>query len=216
MQIEHECYGCQQCNHWTPSPPVVKCHNCETITTPLWRRDESGNMICNACGLYYKLHNIQRPVAMKKTIIKRRKRFNSHSIDKRQPPKSHDNPSTLNTIQSFLKSSQDTISLSSVISNIIFDPLNFQKNLETRRDLLQNELDQITDLLSKSRELLGVMDSIASMTKKDEKLDVVSSLMMLGRSPNTKIPSLPEAIPSLYQPTNSDKSSFFPQLPSRT
>ncbi|KAI9483698.1 MAG: hypothetical protein EXX96DRAFT_559271 [Benjaminiella poitrasii] len=57
--------------------PITKCYNCETTTTPLWRRDETGNTICNACGLYYKLHNVQRPMSMKRNIIKRRKRFNS-------------------------------------------------------------------------------------------------------------------------------------------
>ncbi|CEP17080.1 hypothetical protein [Parasitella parasitica] len=74
------CQGCRQCwKHgsirWTP--PTIKCYNCETTTTPLWRRDETGNTICNACGLYYKLHNIQRPITMKRNVIKRRKRFNS-------------------------------------------------------------------------------------------------------------------------------------------
>ncbi|CAO3609550.1 unnamed protein product [Cunninghamella blakesleeana] len=49
---------------WTP--PVIKCSNCETTTTPLWRRNENGETICNACGLYYKLHNVHRPIAMKK------------------------------------------------------------------------------------------------------------------------------------------------------
>lgn len=80
---EHSRENCQGCHHcwqsnsvrWTP--PVIKCYNCETTTTPLWRRDETGNTICNACGLYYKLHNVQRPLTMKRNVIKRRKRFNS-------------------------------------------------------------------------------------------------------------------------------------------
>lgn len=39
------------------------CANCQTTTTTLWRRNANGDPVCNACGLYYKLHNVSRPPA---------------------------------------------------------------------------------------------------------------------------------------------------------
>ncbi|KAI8370141.1 hypothetical protein EDC96DRAFT_503201 [Choanephora cucurbitarum] len=56
------------------SSGTTVCANCETTTTPLWRRDANGRTICNACGLYYKLHLVHRPATMMRTVIKRRKR----------------------------------------------------------------------------------------------------------------------------------------------
>ncbi|KAI8328495.1 hypothetical protein BC941DRAFT_229951 [Chlamydoabsidia padenii] len=53
---------------------TIQCANCHTTITPLWRRDADGKNICNACGLYYKLHMTHRPVTMMKSVIKRRKR----------------------------------------------------------------------------------------------------------------------------------------------
>ncbi|XP_064473724.1 GATA-binding factor 6-B-like isoform X2 [Ornithodoros turicata] len=50
------------------------CSNCGTTTTTLWRRNEEGEPVCNACGLYYKLHNVKRPLAMRKEGIQTRKR----------------------------------------------------------------------------------------------------------------------------------------------
>ncbi|XP_022656351.1 transcription factor GATA-4-like [Varroa jacobsoni] len=50
------------------------CHNCNTTTTTLWRRNNEGFPVCNACGLYYKLHNTNRPLALKKKDIQTRRR----------------------------------------------------------------------------------------------------------------------------------------------
>lgn len=54
------------------SQPV--CQNCQTSTTPLWRRDEAGSVLCNACGLFLKLHGRPRPISLKTDVIKSRNR----------------------------------------------------------------------------------------------------------------------------------------------
>src|SRR6476661_6061487 len=96
MLIEEQMSGYVEClgsssSSPPPSPPPKKskskkksnqvvagghlvCINCSTSTTPLWRRDEKGNSICNACGLYYKLHGSHRPTHLKKTQSFTRKR----------------------------------------------------------------------------------------------------------------------------------------------
>ncbi|KAG8221933.1 hypothetical protein J437_LFUL002492 [Ladona fulva] len=36
----------------------VSCANCDTTNTTLWRRNNNGDPVCNACGLYFKLHGV--------------------------------------------------------------------------------------------------------------------------------------------------------------
>ncbi|OON22119.1 GATA zinc finger, partial [Opisthorchis viverrini] len=72
------------------------CSNCRTVTTTLWRRNTNGEPVCNACGLYFKLHNVShlnslymnrkkgflRPISMKKDGIQTRNRKVSQKTKK--------------------------------------------------------------------------------------------------------------------------------------
>jgi len=56
------------------------CTNCCTQTTPLWRRNPEGQPLCNACGLFLKLHGVVRPLSLKTDVIKKRNRGSGSSL----------------------------------------------------------------------------------------------------------------------------------------
>ncbi|KAM3583904.1 Sodium- and chloride-dependent GABA transporter 1, variant 2 [Umbelopsis sp. WA50703] len=63
---------------------ATRCTNCSTTTTPLWRRNPEGQPLCNACGLFLKLHGVVRPLSLKTDVIKKRNRSSGAA----QPSKS--------------------------------------------------------------------------------------------------------------------------------
>jgi GATA-binding protein len=81
-------------NSATPSRPVspggtkpgqdggqpTTCTNCFTQTTPLWRRNPEGHPLCNACGLFLKLHGVVRPLSLKTDVIKKRNRGSGNAV----------------------------------------------------------------------------------------------------------------------------------------
>ena len=63
-----------QVNRGARLSPSTTCANCNTSKTSLWRRNNQGQAVCNACGLYIKLHGKERPLQMRKDVIQSRKR----------------------------------------------------------------------------------------------------------------------------------------------
>ncbi|KAM0676448.1 hypothetical protein GVAV_000415 [Gurleya vavrai] len=52
-------------NNYFDKKKIRACDNCLTVKTPSWRRNpKNGGILCNACGLYQKLHNRSRPFSI--------------------------------------------------------------------------------------------------------------------------------------------------------
>lgn len=56
------------------TPDDISCSNCSTNNTSLWRRTHDGRQVCNACGLFLRLHGIPRPLSLKTDVVKKRRR----------------------------------------------------------------------------------------------------------------------------------------------
>ncbi|KAJ6665762.1 hypothetical protein lerEdw1_002132 [Lerista edwardsae] len=84
------------------------CTNCHTTNTTLWRRNAEGEPVCNACGLYMKLHGVPRPLAMKKESIQTRKRKPKNITKGKSSTGS--TPSTTNSPSS-ITNSESTVTL---------------------------------------------------------------------------------------------------------
>ncbi|KAF9240293.1 transcriptional regulator family: GATA type zinc finger [Penicillium roqueforti] len=63
-----------------PNAGPTTCTNCFTQTTPLWRRNPEGQPLCNACGLFLKLHGVVRPLSLKTDVIKKRNRSSASTL----------------------------------------------------------------------------------------------------------------------------------------
>ncbi|XP_077865266.1 GATA2 transcription factor isoform X1 [Saccoglossus kowalevskii] len=70
----------------------TSCANCQATQTTLWRRNANGDPVCNACGLYYKLHGVNRPLTMKKDGIQTRNRKLSTKSKKNKNKHAMDDP----------------------------------------------------------------------------------------------------------------------------
>lgn len=48
------------------SASTPECSHCHSLKSPLWRRGEKGEVLCNACGLYWRNHGSKRPLNLKR------------------------------------------------------------------------------------------------------------------------------------------------------
>ena len=71
------------------------CANCLTTETPVWRRDIFNRYVCNACGIYSRLHKADRPVNNaedRESLRKRKVVHNDHDQDSSKSQRLDDIP----------------------------------------------------------------------------------------------------------------------------
>ncbi|OTF72108.1 GATA transcription factor (GATAb)-like protein, partial [Euroglyphus maynei] len=95
-------------------PRDVQCSNCGVTQSSEWRRNVRGEIVCNACGLYYKLHNRDRPIHMRRDFIAHRKRTPNHNF-KNKKAENESSPQ----INSDIKTRDVKESNNSISANII-------------------------------------------------------------------------------------------------
>ncbi|OMJ09972.1 Transcription factor elt-1, partial [Smittium culicis] len=212
------------------------CSNCKTTKTPLWRRDEEGNPLCNACGLYYKLHKEKRPISLKTDVIKKR-----HRAENNLPQlnvKKHDRKNAPLSLPSSNKSSPEKSSItpSSSINIPSFDspfandkpPINPKQNLSnsitsistsnTSLPLAKNSTSLDKKQISLNSSASHYPDIIsASDNSLNKRFSLDNSHNLTNSSENRFSNSFP--IPSSHQlndqPINSQKL-FFPNTTNHT
>ena len=96
------------------------CTNCFTQTTPLWRRNPEGQPLCNACGLFLKLHGVVRPLSLKTDVIKKRNRGSGGNGPVGSGTRSRKSTNANNSAAASRKSS--TLSMSTMVAKNTSQP----------------------------------------------------------------------------------------------
>ncbi|XP_062584441.1 uncharacterized protein LOC134246152 isoform X1 [Saccostrea cucullata] len=218
----------------------LSCANCNTSTTTLWRRNGEGEPVCNACGLYYKLHQVNRPLSMKKDGIQTRKRkpktpgkskspskdsLHNNQPEPSLPPPIYTPPQVTSSYHLPQQSSQGLLDLSVARS----DPSdNHSTGLDMKPsvsnfNLYQTHSSVLAALSSPPPALLqvgghshGMLPSINHVTSHmQQQNDVLrmnyDSDLMLKQEPHIFEPSPPKAVPVAVNPDEIKQEELEPR-----
>ncbi|XP_034667667.1 uncharacterized protein LOC117901134 isoform X1 [Drosophila subobscura] len=94
----------------------MSCSNCGTLTTTIWRRSVRGEMVCNACGLYFKLHGINRPHSMRRDTIHTRRR-RPKELERSKKKQKQISCSSMEQAKIDFLTSQEQINISGLVLN---------------------------------------------------------------------------------------------------
>ncbi|KAH9420221.1 Transcription factor GATA-4 [Dermatophagoides pteronyssinus] len=102
-------------------PRDVQCSNCHVTQSSEWRRNVRGEIVCNACGLYYKLHNRDRPIHMRRDFIAHRKRTPNHNFKNKKAENESSQPNQNSSDTKIKNSKECNESISANIIRIMAD-----------------------------------------------------------------------------------------------
>lgn len=85
--------GAKSTNNTTMSTPTIdvpstdvnterRCTHCGATETPSWRRNNQGSLLCNACGLYERIHRVPRTFVLQDGVVKTRRRSSSDIVQR--------------------------------------------------------------------------------------------------------------------------------------
>ncbi|KAH8410676.1 hypothetical protein KR009_011755 [Drosophila setifemur] len=113
----------------------MSCSNCGTLTTTIWRRSVRGEMVCNACGLYFKLHGVNRPHSMRRDTIHTRRRRPKELERSKKKHKQMSCSSIEPTKPDFL-TSRETLDISGLVLNKYKKEIDESETAAALKDIL--------------------------------------------------------------------------------
>ncbi|XP_017042910.2 uncharacterized protein LOC108089255 [Drosophila ficusphila] len=151
----------------------MSCSNCGTLTTTIWRRSVRGEMVCNACGLYFKLHGVNRPHSMRRdTIHTRRRRPKELERSKKKHKQMSSCSSMEPTKPEYLTSREQPLDISGLVLN------KYKKEIDESETAAT-----ITDILLRRKKL----NSLPAFNDTCESADLSAPLNLVSSENNAKL-----------------------------
>ncbi|EDV58512.1 uncharacterized protein LOC6542151 isoform X1 [Drosophila erecta] len=114
----------------------MSCSNCGTLTTTIWRRSVRGEMVCNACGLYFKLHGINRPHSMRRDTIHTRRRRPKELERSKKKHKQMSSCSSIEPSKPDFLTSRESLAMSGLVLNKFKKEIDDTETAAALKDIL--------------------------------------------------------------------------------
>ncbi|XP_033158741.1 uncharacterized protein LOC117140091 [Drosophila mauritiana] len=150
----------------------MSCSNCGTLTTTIWRRSVRGEMVCNACGLYFKLHGVNRPHSMRRDTIHTRRRRPKELERSKKKHKQMSSCSSIEPTKPDFLTSRESLAMSGLVLN------KFKKEIDDTETAAA-----LKDILSRRKK----SNSLPAFNDTCESADLSAPLNLVSSENNAKL-----------------------------